>query len=109
MIPNVILALAALVYLVGCWQTYAEHLRDHWWYVPLGVLLGACAGALWIWAAKAIGDKDKMYAFTLIWDSMMMAIYYGLPILLFGARPDRWTTLGLFLILAGAIIIKVKH
>src|SRR5687767_4926886 len=54
------LAMAALVYVAGCWLTYNNDLKPYWWYVPLGVFLGGIINAIWFWAAKMYVDKDRM-------------------------------------------------
>lgn len=102
------LGLAALVYVAGCWLTYNNDLKPYWWYIPLGVALGGVINAIWFWAAKTFTDKDKMYVFGLTWDGMLMGIYYLMPLILFGTKLDRWGWLGLILIVAGAMILKVR-
>ncbi len=102
------LALAALLYGVGCWLTYANDLKKFWWYIPLGVFFGCLINVVWFVAAKAFPDKHRMYIFSLLWDAGLMLIYYGLPLLLFGVKVNRWTVGGMMLIVVGAAIIKLK-
>ena len=105
----VFLGMAAVIYVLSCWLTFASSLKDRWWYIPLGMLLGIVLNGVWFWAAKTFGDKNKMYAFSLTWDALMMMIFYTLPLLLFGAKLDRtgWFALGLIVI--GAIILKLNQ
>jgi uncharacterized membrane protein len=102
------LLMAGLLYAAGCWLTYSEESKKAWWYLPFGIFLGALINVIWFIAAK-MHTSHHMYRFTLIWDAMLMSIYYMMPLIFFGVKMDRWTLLGLSLIVTGAVIIKVKH
>lgn len=101
--------MATLVYVGGCYLTYSDQLKEKWWYMPLGLLLGLTTNFIWFYAVKWIGDKDKIYVFTLFWESFMVMVYYGLPILFFGVKIDRWTAAGLGCIILGMVLLKLKH
>ena len=77
--------------------------------MPLGVFMGCLLSVIWFWVAKHIHNKDKMYIFNLTWDSMMLLIYYLLPLIFFGSKLDRWGWIGLGLITLGAVILRIKH
>lgn len=103
-----VLVIVAFLYAITCYLTFDEKVREQWWYFPLGILLGIVCNFLWFWAAKYIGDKEKIYVFSLCWDTTMTLVYYALPIFLFGVRLDRWSVLGVLLMVSGLAIIKMR-
>lgn len=109
MFEAIFLILAACIYVTTCWLTYSEWAREQWWYVPIGVALAALAGVLWFVAVKVFQDKQRMYVFNLVWDALVMTIYYGMPFLLFEVKINQWMLFGLALIVIGAVIVKAAH
>jgi uncharacterized membrane protein len=102
----ILVALCSLIYFFGCWLTYCESWKEKWWYIPLGVMLGMVANAVWFLAVKMVADRDKVFVMGLIWDLAVVFIYTLTPILLFGVSWNRWTVLGLILMVAGVMIVK---
>lgn len=98
-----------LMCVAGSWLSYSDAARRSpgyvWWMVLLG---GACAG-LFGWAARALDDKAKLYAFSLFYDSLMMAAYYLLPLALFGARVSPGVLCGAALVAVGLLVVRVSE
>lgn len=103
-----VLVIAFLLYSLCCWLTYSEGYRDKWWYLPLGIMLGATCNLMWLMMTKAIDDKDKIFIYALFWDAVIVAVFYGLPIFFFGVKLDKWGLLGVLMIVIGLTIIKVR-
>lgn len=103
----IFLSITAVIYVISCWLTYSDY-KNEWWYIPIGVFLGVITGIVWYTAVKVFDDKQRMYVFNLLWDAMMMAIYYIMPLLLFDVKLTKWMVAGMTLIVAGAIVIKIK-
>ena len=103
-----LLLIVSAIYTFCCWLTYSEESQKQWWYLPVGTFFGAIITFIWYFAAKQFGDKDRMYTFNLMWDSIMLLIYYSLPLLFFGAKLDRWGCVALTLIVLGIIVLKLK-
>ena len=104
-----------ILYVFGCYLTYAD-MKDKWYYIPVGVLLGAIICLVWFGSCKWIADnetdpvkvKEKLLVLNLIWDTIQVAVYYGIPILFFGVRMDKIGYIGAGLILAGIVILKIR-
>lgn len=93
----------------GCWLSFSEKSKLQWWYIPLGIGLGMASNFLWFFCMKNLEDKYKAYILALIWEALVVAVYYGMPPLLFGVKIDRWTLFSMVLILTGIILLKCKN
>jgi hypothetical protein len=58
--------------------------------------------------ARYLDNKQKIYIFSLLWDTVMVLVWYFIPILFFGVKIDRWILLGVLLMVLGLSIIKVR-
>lgn len=103
----IIITVTAVLYAMGCWLTYADGARNYWWYVPLGVLIGAVVNLFWFLAVKWLDDKQRIFVFNLIWDSVLLLIYYILPLILFGVSIDKKMVLAMTLIISGMVVLKL--
>lgn len=102
------LVLTALIYSLGCWVTYSDDAKQRWWYLPLGVSLGALVNLIWFYVCRVLPENNKIYVFNLMWDAVMVAVYYGLPLLFFGVKLDRVTMVGATLMLVGIFVMKLR-
>lgn len=100
--------IAAIIYLFASWMTYSDSAKQAAWYIPVGIFVGAVLSCLWYLAARLITVKEKMVAYSMAWDSMMMTIYYLMPLIFFGARLNAWGYFAMFMILSGIVILKMK-
>lgn len=107
-IEHLILCVATLLFGIGCWATYNDNIKNSIWYYPLGVSLGTITATLWFYVCTLLPDKNKVYVYSLFWDTIMVMVYYGLPILFFGVKLDKITAVGSTLILAGIMVLKFK-
>lgn len=69
-----------------------------------GLALGC--GWLWGWSIRGATDDAAVFRFNLAWDAVVAAVYYALPLVAFGVRPDGRTLAGLGLIVAGVVLVK---
>lgn len=102
------LLLVGVVYTISTYLTYSEDIRQKWYFIPLAVLLGSLTSVLWFCTVRYINDKDRIYVYSLFWDFVMIAIFYLYPVLFLGVKLDKWSLLGLFLVLVGIVIIKIR-
>lgn len=102
------LFLATILFLLGCYLSYLSEYRQTTWFVWVGVFLGILTNFLWFYTIKCIDDKQKIYIFSLTWDAIMVFIYYGLPLIIFGVKLDKYSLLGLILLVTGIIVLKAK-
>lgn len=105
---NLSTLLITILYMIGCFITYNDFTRNQWWFVPLGVLLGLIGSFVWYYTCKVVEDKERILVLSLVWDSILIAVYYGMPILFFNVKLDKISTIGAIFILVGIIILKFK-
>lgn len=103
-----VLLFVSLLYAVGAYMTYTEEARKQWWFIPFAVGLGAVVSTLWFLMVRWLDDKQRIYVYSLFWDAIMIAVYYFLPPLIFGVKLDKWSLVGLALIVGGVALIKVR-
>lgn len=103
------LGITGIMYVIGAYLTYKEEWRNEPWYIPVGVLFGSSLVLIWYLVVRYIGDRDRIYFYSLCWDVVMVGVYYILPVVLFGVKLDRYGIAGLCLMIAGLFLLKVKH
>lgn len=103
------LAVTSVIYVICAYLTYKEEWRNESWYLPVCFFFGTVLVVIWYMVIKYIGDKDRIYFFSLCWDAVMVAVYYILPVLVFGVKLDRYGIGGLCLMIAGLALLKMKH
>lgn len=97
---------AFLVFLVGSAMSFSDTFRRSTWFIPGFTTANLAIGFLWIWAARLLDDKAKIYVFSLYWDSLMVLCYYILPLLAMGIKLNSQTVFGIVLTVIGLIVIK---
>jgi hypothetical protein len=107
--PHLLLIPVFVICVIGSMLSYTDAFRRAWWYSPLFVTLGAATTYLFAWGAKLLDNKEKVYIFSLYYDSAMMVAYYLLPLLIFSTRPTTGVLVGtsLVVIVIGLFIVKV--
>lgn len=103
-----LLVICQILYVLGCWLTFGNEVKDRWWYVPCGALLGVLTNICWYVAAQMVTSKEDMYFLSVIWEGLLIAIYFLMPVLFMGVRLDKYGIIGLCLMAAGAILLKVR-
>jgi drug/metabolite transporter (DMT)-like permease len=104
----IILLLIGLIHTVICSISFNKNIHDRWWYFPLGLCLGISSNALWLFSAKLLGEKNEIYIFSLLWDCVMVGVYFLVPVFVFGIKLDRIGIIGLILVLVGTLLIKIR-
>ena len=87
--------------------SYTDSFRRTWWYMPLFTVLGCIVTCLFAWGVKLLDNKEKVYTFSLYYDTVVMAAYYLLPLLIFSTRPSPGTICGAILVVVGLFVVKV--
>lgn len=103
------LFIVGILYCICAFLTYKEEWRYEWWYLPISSFFGSVLVLIWYLVIRHIGDKDRIYFYSLCWDGVLVGVYYFLPILLFGVRLERMGIVGLALILVGLVMIKLSN
>lgn len=75
---------AFTLFCLGSYFSYTPSIRTHWSYIPLTIGISILGGALWAWTARRCADNKEVLFWSLVWDALMVAAYYALP-LFFGS------------------------
>lgn len=79
---------AFTIFCAGAYCSYSKAIRDHWAYLPAFVILTMLCGWVWVFVTRRLGAEDdavkQIMFFSLVWDVLMVAAYYALPLLLKG-------------------------
>ena len=108
MFQFITLTLVGIICSLMCYISFDKSLHNKWWYIPLALLLGLTSNSIWILTTKYFEDEKKLYAFSLIWDVLFVAIYYFLPLIFFDIKLGKNGYVGLILMIIGLLIIKIK-
>lgn len=104
-----IFILAFVLYSASAYLSYHEEWKTRNFYFPLGIFIGLCITTLWFWLVRYIDDKNKIYFYSLIWDTIMIGVFYITPIIIYGVSINKAGLFGLILIIAGLIIFKTSQ
>lgn len=93
---------------LSAWITYKESNRNSSWFIPTLIGIDIVSNLVWAGMTRYLDDKQKIYVFSLFWDTVMVLVWYFIPIMFFGVKIDRWILLGVLLMILGLSIIKVR-
>lgn len=102
------LVIAGIIYSICAYMCYHESFRNSQWYMPAGLILGFMAVIIWFSTVRLIGDKHRIYFYSLMWDAVLVGVYYVIPILFFNVRLDKWGIIGLALMTLGLVLVKMR-
>ncbi len=94
-----VLSAAEVVLTYGRWRT-------SWLYVPLTTAFAVILSALWWQTARHIDDVGDLWRFALVWDVLLIGIFFILPVLVYEIALRPWQIAGLVLALAGIALVK---
>jgi len=109
MVELVILFFALILSSASCYVSFNKSMHDKWFYIPVGLIIAVTTNLIWYNSTKLIGDEKKIYVFSLVWDFIVCLVYLFLPLIIFKIKLDKISVLGLFIMLLGLIIIKIKN
>ena len=98
----------ALLYCFCAYMSYHESWHGQWWYVPLGVLTGAAASGVWFAMAAYLKDRQAIYLYNFYWDVVLCSVFYLVPVLCCGVKLNWAGVLGLAMMAAGTLLLKVQ-
>lgn len=106
--PWLVLIPVVFMFLVGSVFSYRPGLRASPWFGPVYMVVSVGCALCWVWACRQFDDQRRIYFLSLVWDSLMVACYYLLPLLAFEMRFNRWVWFGVVLMVAGLVVVKVN-
>ena len=72
------------------------------------MLTGGISNILWFLSAKIIGNHKEIYLYSLLWDFVVIGVYFILPIILFDIKLNKFGIFGLILMLVGILLVKFE-
>lgn len=107
MMVMVLVAVAVLQSCLCC-MAFTKSIHSCWWYLPCGACLGIATNVLWLTTTKALPGRDQIYTLSVLWDCVMVTIYFVIPIFFFGVKLDRLGLIGVMLTIFGALLVKLR-
>jgi hypothetical protein len=101
--------LAFVLYAASAYLSYHKEWKSSNFYFPLGIFVGLLITTLWFWLVKNMDDKNEIYFYSLVWDAIMIGVFYIVPIIVYGVNINKIGLIGLFLIICGLIIFKTSQ
>ena len=101
------LLLVAILLIISCVLGYSDAFRGSQFYYPICFTIGTVLNAVWYWVVQYIGsDKHRLYVYSVIWDAVIVAVFYLIPLFFCDVHLSKWGILGLALIIGGLALIK---
>lgn len=98
---------ATLLCVTGVSLDFALSLHKVWWFAYAKMGLSLLGSYVWVLTLWRIADKDKIYTFGLLWDVLVCTVSYLVPIVFFGITLDAKGIIGLLLMFAGLLLLKL--
>lgn len=103
----IFLAVVAVAYLIQIHYSYNVADKTGWNFFAVNFGASVFVSLIWYWICRNL-DKDKLYIYSLTWDTMVTCLFYFAPILFCGMKIDRWGICGMLMMIAGLVIIKIR-
>jgi multidrug transporter EmrE-like cation transporter len=101
------LLLAAVLYSMYNYLTFSPSLKDSNYVLPLGLICVLLANTIWIYLSKSTQDPSKLLQYGIYWDVLITGLTILLPVLVFSAKLSPVQIVGLVMVVAGLVTIKV--
>lgn len=103
------LAVAMAAYVISCTLGFQEEFRRNSpWFIPINMLIGIGVSTIWYLNIRHLDDKDRIYFYGIVWDMGIVLTYYIIPLIFFDVRLSKLGLLGIGLMIAGMLLLKVK-
>ena len=66
---------------IGAFSTYSKELKASYWGLPVFLLVSNISSYLWYYAATKTKDSKEMMFVSLVWDVIMVILYYIFPMM----------------------------
>lgn len=100
-------AVVTLLMVAYTYTTYSEDFKRSPWYFPAGFALGVLLSLIWTTLAYLVRDRQRLFLISAVWDVTQAVACAALPCLMFGVRLNAWSALGLALVVAGLVVLKL--
>ena len=90
--------------------TFHEPVHKSRWFIPAYLTAGLACNIIWCVVTRYyLEGKDRIYSFSLMWDTVIVLVWYLIPLFAFGVKIDKWGVLGLALMILGLAIFKLRN
>lgn len=82
MVAIVSLLMVTFIYSIASMATYKQEIRDSNFFLPISMSVSIMSSLLWVFTVKTMNDTDKIIAFSMAWDIIIVALYAVIPAML---------------------------
>lgn len=107
-LPFIFLVLICFTHSIPCYLSYEKWAQDKWWYLPVALFFGGMNMMLWFIATRIISNLKTIYIYSLIWDLIVVSVYFLLPIIAFQIKLNKFGIIGLMLMVIGFLLVKFE-
>jgi len=98
----------ALMFIASAVCTYTKSLKESWIFLII-MLVTACLGSwLWVVASRRLDKISDLIWFSLVWDMLMVAAYYLIPLFFYEHKMNWQSWAAISLIIAGIMWLKLQ-
>lgn len=101
------LSTASILYAIFTWYTFNDEIRQSPYFFVIGLAYAVLANFTWIILVRNINDTRQILFYSLAWDVLMAVIGWMIPIIFYHARLTLTSSLGVLLIIAGVLVLRV--
>lgn len=97
-----------LMFVVSAVFTYTKSLKDSWMFLVMMIVTSLMGSYMWVIASRRLNTISELVWFSLVWDLLMVAAYYIIPLLFFDHKMtwQSWAAIGL--IVTGIVWFKIQ-
>lgn len=107
MLGLIFIVVAGILYGLFSWVTFNDEIRDSRYFLIYGLAYAILANLSWIILVKNLSNPKHIVYYSLVWDVLMALVGLAIPIIFFGMRFSSISIIGITLIIAGTLVIKL--
>lgn len=88
--------------------SYNKAILESGWGLYLSILVSNATGITWLMIARRTPDQRDILTYGTIWDSLTTLSFWVVPIFFFGVKLNSTSVLGLILVAAGTLLVKIS-
>ena len=105
---NWILFYASLMFIGSAIFTYSKTLKDTAFFTVYMITTAILGSWLWVVASRRIVAVADQLWYSLVWDTLMMAAFYGIPLVFFEHKMNWQSWSAVALIITGILWFKTS-
>jgi hypothetical protein len=110
MLQTIFLSFAGAIYLAYAYLIFGSKMdKEGMLFFVISMIVGTLYSLLWYCSARMVEDKNDFFFLVLLWDLIYILVFYFAPVALFGLKLDNFGLIGLFVVVAGLLVMKAGH